>query len=82
MQTDATLTDLGTRANQKARLAITGLHDVEEDISSPTYGLKGKLDASIQALIEEIPERLVVLGPRESSRHSDDGELLFARAGI
>lgn len=32
-------------------LAITQLHDVEEDIWSPTYGLKGKLDATVQVLI-------------------------------
>ena len=38
------------------RLAITELHDIEEDIWSPVYGLKGKLDASIQATIEEHQE--------------------------
>lgn len=32
-------------------LAITGLHDVEEDIWSPKWGLKGKVDASVQASI-------------------------------
>lgn len=32
-------------------LAITHLHDVEEDIWSPTYGIKGKLDATVQAKI-------------------------------
>jgi DNA replication ATP-dependent helicase Dna2 len=32
-------------------LAITGLHEVEEDIWSPKWGLKGKVDASVQAKI-------------------------------
>jgi DNA replication ATP-dependent helicase Dna2 len=36
-----------------SRLAITSLHEVEEDIWSPTYGIKGKLDASLQVLIQE-----------------------------
>lgn len=34
-------------------MAITQLHDVEEDIWCPTYGLKGKIDASVQVLIVE-----------------------------
>ena len=38
------------------RLALTALHDVEEDIWSPTYGLKGKVDASVQVLIEQKKE--------------------------
>ncbi|WRT68360.1 uncharacterized protein IL334_005336 [Kwoniella shivajii] len=32
-------------------LAINGLHEVEEDIWSPKWGLKGKVDASVQAKI-------------------------------
>lgn len=32
-------------------LAITGLHDIEEDIWSPKWGLKGKVDASVQATV-------------------------------
>lgn len=32
-------------------LSITGLHEVEEDIWSPKWGLKGKVDASVQAAI-------------------------------
>jgi len=37
---------------------ITTLHDVEEDIWSPTYGIKGKLDASVQVLIQEQMETI------------------------
>lgn len=37
----------------RARLALTDLHDVEETIWSPTYGLKGVVDASMQARIVE-----------------------------
>ena len=36
-------------------LAITGLHDIEEDIWSPKWGLKGKVDASVQASIIRYP---------------------------
>ena len=52
-QPDAILTNTRAAANQNTLLAITSLHDIEEDIWSPTYGLKGKLDASIQAVIAE-----------------------------
>ncbi|ORX38549.1 AAA domain-domain-containing protein, partial [Kockovaella imperatae] len=34
-------------------LAISGLHDVEEDIWSPKWGLKGKVDASVQCVIQQ-----------------------------
>ena len=34
-------------------LAITKLHDTEEDIWSPTYGLRGKLDATVQTIISK-----------------------------
>lgn len=33
------------------RLAIAGVHDVEEDIWSPRLGLKGKVDASVQGIL-------------------------------
>ena len=32
------------------------MHDIEEDIWSPRYGLKGKLDASVQATITDIED--------------------------
>ncbi|KIJ63491.1 hypothetical protein HYDPIDRAFT_175890 [Hydnomerulius pinastri MD-312] len=50
---DAVLANTRAVANQNSLLAITELHDVEEDIWSPTYGLKGKLDASVRAIIAE-----------------------------
>lgn len=50
---DAVLTNTRAAANQSSLLAISQLHDVEEDIWSPTYGLKGKLDATVQAVIAE-----------------------------
>ncbi|KAG1812287.1 Dna2-domain-containing protein [Suillus variegatus] len=50
---DAVLTNTRAAANQSSLLAISQLHDVEEDIWSPTYGLKGKLDATVQAVISE-----------------------------
>ncbi|KAF8960597.1 AAA domain-containing protein [Flammula alnicola] len=45
-----------TRSGQHDRpslLAITKLLDIEEDIWSPTYGLKGKLDATVQGIIAD-----------------------------
>ncbi|KAF9479182.1 Dna2-domain-containing protein [Pholiota conissans] len=38
-----------------ALLAITKLLGIEEDIWSPTYGLKGKIDATVQATIIDPP---------------------------
>ncbi|KAK6910521.1 hypothetical protein I203_104553 [Kwoniella mangroviensis CBS 8507] len=38
-------------------LAISGLHEVEEDIWSPKWGLKGKVDASVQAKIIRDPSK-------------------------
>lgn len=37
---------------ESSLLAIAQVLDVEEDIWSPTYGLKGKVDASITAVVE------------------------------
>ena len=37
---------------ESSLLAIAQVLDVEEDIWSPTYGLKGKMDASVTAVIE------------------------------
>jgi len=39
--------------DQPSLLAITKLLDIEEDIWSPTYGLKGKLDATVQGIISD-----------------------------
>lgn len=36
------------RGEKPALLALNGLHDIEEDIWSPKWGLKGKVDASVQ----------------------------------
>ncbi|TFK23313.1 Dna2-domain-containing protein [Coprinopsis marcescibilis] len=51
---DAVLSD--TRSSRNARtelLAITRVHEVEEDIWSPKYGLKGKLDVTVEAVVRE-----------------------------
>ncbi|KAI0794807.1 DNA replication factor Dna2-domain-containing protein, partial [Abortiporus biennis] len=50
---DGVLTNTRALQGQSSLLAISGLHDIEEDIWSPTYGLKGKLDASVQAVISD-----------------------------
>ena len=48
---EAILSDTRAAHGETATLAISSLHDIEEDIWSPTYGLRGKLDASVQAVV-------------------------------
>lgn len=57
---------VNTRAarGETSLLAISQLYDVEEDIWSPTYGLKGKIDASVEAVVHDL----------------DDGSTPFTRA--
>lgn len=38
-----------------SRLAISSVHDIEEDVWSPRLGLKGKIDASVQSVLAEPP---------------------------
>jgi DNA replication ATP-dependent helicase Dna2 len=38
-----------------AKMSITGLHDIEESIWSPKWGMKGKVDASVHATIDVPP---------------------------
>lgn len=52
----ATLTNTRSERGQSSLLAISRLHDIEEDIWSPTYGLKGKIDASVQAVITDVED--------------------------
>lgn len=48
-----------TRNETSALLAITKLLDVEEDIWSPRYGIKGKMDAAVETtVIEPDPTKL------------------------
>ncbi|KAI5242265.1 hypothetical protein E4T43_04977 [Aureobasidium subglaciale] len=41
------------RGGKKIRVSITKLLDVEEHVWSPTYGLKGNIDATVQVLMED-----------------------------
>ncbi|ODN92700.1 DNA replication ATP-dependent helicase Dna2 [Cryptococcus wingfieldii CBS 7118] len=43
--------------DQPSLLALTGLHEVEEDIWCPKWGLKGKVDASVQVKIAKEPSK-------------------------
>ncbi|KAF6760438.1 AAA domain-containing protein [Ephemerocybe angulata] len=53
---DAILSDTRARSSDSAALlAIPQLHEIEEDIWSPKYGLKGKVDATVEAVIAETP---------------------------
>lgn len=51
VQPEAILTNTRAQRGEISFLGLSRLHDVEEDIWSPTYGLKGKLDASVQGTI-------------------------------
>ena len=46
-----------SRGEDPSILAINGLHEVEEDIWSPKWGLKGKVDASVQVGINRNPSK-------------------------
>jgi DNA replication ATP-dependent helicase Dna2 len=48
-----------SRGEDPSILAINGLHEVEEDIWSPKWGLKGKVDASVQVGINRKPGSVV-----------------------
>ncbi|PLW11381.1 hypothetical protein PCANC_21857 [Puccinia coronata f. sp. avenae] len=55
---DAVLIDprTNTRAGQdEPRIGITGVLDTEEEIWSPKYGLKGKIDVTVEAHVLETP---------------------------
>ncbi|KAH7103214.1 Dna2-domain-containing protein [Auriculariales sp. MPI-PUGE-AT-0066] len=45
--------DLGLAKNEQALVALTRVNAIEEDIWSPRYGLKGKVDASMQTSVTE-----------------------------
>lgn len=48
------LVNTRSSGSQTALLSIKAPLDIEEDIWSPTFGLKGKLDASLDAVVEVI----------------------------
>lgn len=55
---DAHLSDPRSNVKQPAalpKIGITAICDIEEEIWSPKYGLKGKIDATIQAAVIEEP---------------------------
>ncbi len=66
------MSDTRAARGETALLAISSLHDIEEDIWSPTYGLRGKLDASVQAV--------VVRNPGSSITHPAPFEIKTGRA--
>lgn len=52
IQHDAVLINTRSSDGQDSLLAISEVLDIEEDIMSPAYGIKGKLDASVQTIIQ------------------------------
>ncbi|RPD65180.1 Dna2-domain-containing protein [Lentinus tigrinus ALCF2SS1-7] len=53
---EALLTNTRAGRGESSLLAISQIYDIEEDIWSPTYGLKGKIDASVEAVVTEIDD--------------------------
>lgn len=49
---DAVLSSTRAGRQEQSRLAVSRTLDVEEDIWSPAFGLRGKLDATVQAVVE------------------------------
>ncbi|KAJ3168668.1 Tripartite DNA replication factor [Geranomyces variabilis] len=48
---------MGTRAPEKTTMCINKILDIEENIWSPTYGIKGMIDASVQVRVRQGSER-------------------------
>ncbi|KAJ7134639.1 Dna2-domain-containing protein [Mycena epipterygia] len=64
----ATLTNTRSGPNETSLLAISQLLDIEEDIWSPVWGLKGKIDATVLAVISDSKspggDAIVTSGPK------------------
>ncbi|KAJ7644148.1 Dna2-domain-containing protein [Roridomyces roridus] len=63
----AILTNTRSVPGETSLLAISELLDIEEDICSPIWGLKGKIDATVQALISDAKPQgktIVTSGPK------------------
>ena len=56
LQPEASLTNTRAAKGESSLLAISQIYDIEEDIWSPTYGLKGKIDASVEAVIYDLDD--------------------------
>ncbi|KAJ7675810.1 Dna2-domain-containing protein [Mycena polygramma] len=64
----ALLTNTRSSPGETSRLAISQLFDIEEDIWSPIWGLKGKIDATVLAVISDSKspraKEVVSIGPK------------------
>lgn len=62
--------------NSMSKLALSGLHDIEESIWSPKWGMKGKVDASVQAnmVIGNKPENKNVKPVLEETVEGDEDD--------
>ena len=74
-QPDASISVARSRNNETSLLAISQVLDLEENIVSPTYGLKGKLDASITAVIEN--QEAPISGRGEVKKTTISGPMPF-----
>ncbi|KAJ6501059.1 AAA domain-containing protein [Mycena vitilis] len=67
-KSNALLTDTRSGPGETSRLAISQLLDIEEDIWSPTWGLKGKIDATVLAVVSNSKapkaEKVCTKGPK------------------
>lgn len=51
-QKDAKLSNTRSK-DVESFMSIPGVHEIEEDMLSPTFGIKGKVDACVEVVIEE-----------------------------
>ncbi|KAH9822500.1 DNA replication factor Dna2-domain-containing protein [Melampsora americana] len=61
LQKDAHLFDPRSNVKQdeaRPKISLTSIRDIEEEIWSPKYGLKGKIDATVEAAIIEEPMKV------------------------
>lgn len=62
--------------NSMSKLALSGLHDIEESIWSPKWGMKGKVDASVHAkvVVGNKPENKNAKPAREEPVEGDEDD--------
>lgn len=62
----------GMQAQDARRVGIHAVHDIEENVWSPLFGLKGKIDATVRVTQYQTPDAGVEIhrGPRAASWHT------------
>ncbi|QRV93352.1 DNA replication ATP-dependent helicase Dna2 [Ceratobasidium sp. AG-Ba] len=67
---------------EKEEVEITGLHTVEEEIWSTAWGLRGKIDAAVEAVVDEPPAETKGISRSASAGSSSQGARNLAPSGV